>query len=122
MAAGKWTPNPVIDRGSVWRTNIRFTDAAGVAIPIQSPGWMDVRTRPERSASLVVRLDSAGDADGLVSFGPDTNQATLFLSAASTSDIAPGEYYFDLFVSNQQGEAERLVFGIVEVRGEVSLP
>lgn len=116
--AGQW--NTAIDRGARWRRNLRFNDADGVAIPIQAPAFMDIRSQLDDDAALIARLDSTGDADGDITFGPDANQATLKLSSTATAALPPGEYYFDVFVSDVEGERIRLVQGTVTVRGNVS--
>ena len=119
-AAGKW--NTVIDRGAVWRRTLRFRDAVSEPIPIEGPAFMDIRTRMDPNSALIARLDDTGSADGVVSFGPDINQVNLFLSAEATADIGVGEYFFDVFVSDQSGDLIRLVQGEVSVRAQVSSP
>lgn len=117
--AGIW--NTSIDRGARWRRTLRFTDADGVAIPVEAPGVMEIRSHLDDDATLIARLDSTGAADGDVTFGPDSNQVVLFLSHTVTADLVPGEYYFDVFVSDSDGERIKLVRGQIEVLGNVSV-
>jgi hypothetical protein len=119
MAAGRW--DTTIDRGAVWRRTLHYRDAAGSPVAISAPGYMDLRSKPDDDAPLVVRIDSTGSAAGTMTF-PAAGSVSLEIRDEETLVIPTGKYYYDLFVTDSTGEFVKLVYGVISVRANVSVP
>lgn len=65
---------------------------------------------------------SAKTADFQVSFANNrtTGRITLSLAAATTSNIKPGKYFYDLLISDAEGTITRAVEGTILVKRAVT--
>ncbi len=106
----------VIRQGELWKRTLESKDSLGNPVPIQAPGFMDIRTLPDTIAPVIIQLPE----DGSVVFDTPAGKVTLTIPLAVTSLLLPGKYFHDIWVHNSLAEPELLASGIVVVKGRVS--
>lgn len=93
-----------IDQGEDWTTDLIFTDDYNEPLAVVHPCRMDIKSQ---AGSLVLSLESDPDLpDGEI---PTINISTgvgllqLHVEDAVTAAMPPGEHYYDLFITIDNG-------------------
>lgn len=113
MAAGLY--KIVCEQGATFNLPLQWIDATGA--PVDMTGYsaqMDVRAS-KTSAEVLVELSTANGRISLDSAG----NITLSISATDTATLIPGQYVYDLELTNGSS-VERLIEGAFVVDGEVT--
>jgi hypothetical protein len=111
-----------IRQGEEWLRVLESKDYAGAVLPIQPPGWADIRTGPRATAPRTARLHSTPGADGAITFDTPAGTATLRLPAAFTATMLTRMYWMDVWVHNAAAQPMMLVRGLILVTPRVSVP
>lgn len=111
-------------QGEDWTRVLQVNDQNGNPIPMQAPGFMDIRSGSNRSAARLAHLHSSYPGTGINGSVTVANgQVTLFIPGTWTDGISPGRYFYDLFVTDSTGKMFNLLDASpVRVTARISLP
>jgi hypothetical protein len=117
---GRWDTD--IYQGEKWTRVLEIRDEAGAVVPLQAPGFADIRASLRSTSARLARMHTTAGADGTVTLDVAAGRLTLLLPAAITAAFTPGGYFMDVWVHDASGAPMPLVAGQVTVRPRVSLP
>jgi hypothetical protein len=110
-----------VDRGFDWSLTLTWNDADGNPVPLA--GWSaDMFIRPafaDQTTVIFATLSTADDPPEIV-LGASDGIIQLSLSAAVTALIPSGAAVYDLRMTNPDGIASKLLYGLVQVWDEVT--
>jgi hypothetical protein len=104
--------NLAIDQGTTFSVTITVTDDTGSARNLTGyTANSQIRKSYSATANIAFAANIASPTDGTV---------TLDLSKATTANIKPGRYVYDLILTSNIATVERIVEGIVTVYPNVT--
>lgn len=113
------TTDLVIDQFATFKTAFRW-QTKGTGTPVNLTGYsaqMQIRRTPA-DATALVSLTSA--ANGGITIEGTEGRVNIEISAATTSNLAPGRYVYDLVLTDLSSKKKRLVEGVVIVDAGVT--
>ena len=111
----------VCEQGATFKREITLTDENDTAINLSSfTVRMDVRFAKSKNADALIQLN-ASNSRSTVS-NATQGKIQLLISAADTTSLTPGEYFYDLEIQSSQTppQVERVLAGRFVVDGEVT--
>lgn len=115
-----------IKAGEDYTAQIVWESDEGEPVPVVGPGRMEIR---DGDKNLLVHLDDTDDVganQGYLSFSTTSGVIGIYIPKAVTEDIAPGLYFFDMFVNYERftvwsyNPSEKPQWGDYHVRAVVS--
>lgn len=116
----------VIDQGEDWSCQIVWTDDYDEPFNIVRPCQMDIKTA---QGATQLSLESIDVEDGVIppiTVSSEIGMIQLHIEDTATAALRPGVYYYDLFVTVNDGSAyagnqrQRLIAGQVTVNKRIT--
>lgn len=111
-----------IDQGEDWSAHIVWTDSYNEPIPVIHPCRMDIR---DSIGTVIHSLETDPDVpEGTIpglALSTETGLIQMHMDSEVTAAMNPGVYFYDLFVSTDDGavyagnQISRLLYGKVSV-------
>lgn len=126
MAAGH--VDLVIDQGEDWTVQLYWTDYYNDPHRVTAPMRMQIKSPLGQVVADLYTPDAAWPAGEVapILYNSDTGWIQLHIPATQTDTIAPGNYFYDLFVNIDDGEeyvgtqSVRLITGNVSVSKRIT--
>jgi hypothetical protein len=106
--------NLFLDQGTDFMSTINLQGVTGTAFKLTD---YEIRAQMRKSYNSARAIDFVANI-----VNPDLGIAQIELSAATTSEIKPGRYVYDVEVISPQGIVYRVVEGQIEVTPRVTRP
>lgn len=108
------TYSPTFVQGDDWSFPATLKDQAGAAIDLTGYTFLaQARTRASAGVAFTLTVTVTDAANGVV---------TVTVDAATTADIGPGTYVWDLQWTDAAGDIRTILAGTITVLPEVSRP
>jgi hypothetical protein len=106
-----------LQTGADWGWSLLVKNSAGTPLAITDP-VMEMRRDLTYRSQRLARLDTTGQADGLIT-PADGGWWSLYLSSTVTSLMPPGRGFWDIFAT-LEGRVTRLAAGAINLRARVT--
>ena len=112
--------NIVVEQGATFRLPVAWKNENQT--PVDITGYsaaMQIRQKPD-SAQALVSLTHTLTAAGQIVLGGAQGTIEIVIKHTATSQIPPGDWVYDLELTNPSGDVTRLIMGSAKVTPEVT--